>query len=162
MRTKFGTLFYRTYRRSSVGPKFKSLAEIKQYVATPQWSIGEFMEQDKNVQELPSLEMVERLLKLSGLPLQDAESLRSKLGHQLMFLNKLLTLDVKEDTDPKNARILPRYSRSLEFEDLDNAVKTQVQDQTLGEKSGSWESVKLAHENRDGFYVLRETLMKRK
>ncbi|CEP60587.1 glutamyl-tRNA(Gln) amidotransferase subunit F LALA0_S01e14312g [Lachancea lanzarotensis] len=163
MRTKLCTLlFTRSYRRSSIGPKFKDLAEIKQYVATPQWSINEFMEQDTNVQELPSVEMVERLLKLSGLPLQDAESLRSKLGHQLVFLDKLLTLDVKEDTDPKNARILPRSFKPLEFEDLVNAAENQIQDVSLGERSGSWESVKLANKKQDGFFVLRESLLKRK
>ncbi|SCV04315.1 LAME_0H17480g1_1 [Lachancea meyersii CBS 8951] len=163
MRTRVFTLISkRGYRRSTVGPQFRDLAEIKKYVATPQWSIGDFMEQDTNVQELPSVETVERLLKLSGLLPKDVESLRRKLGHQLVFLDKLVTLDVNEKTDPKNARLLPRNPKPLEYDDLIHAAQNQVKDASLGEISGSWDSVELAKNSKDGFYVLRKAFMKRK
>ncbi|SCV01025.1 LANO_0F09780g1_1 [Lachancea nothofagi CBS 11611] len=153
----------RNFVKSAIGPRFRDMTEIKKYVESPKWAVEEFLKQDdkEQIQHLPSEETVKRLLKLSGLPLENFDSIRNQLGRQLLFLDKLMTLDVDENIDPNHARILERHPQPLRYEELFRLAHNQRQEKSLGETDGSWESIKLATQSENGFYVLREALMKR-
>ncbi|SCU97973.1 LADA_0H09692g1_1 [Lachancea dasiensis] len=163
MVTGLRQIWRRYHKTSSIGPKFKNFEEIRKYVETPRWSVTEFLEQGSGVtsRSLPSTSIIERLLRLSGLPVQNIEEYREILGKQLMFLDKLETLDVCKEIDPKHARLMVRENKALGYEELMQLAQDQHQDEKLGETSGSWEGVKFANESKQGFYVLHEALMKR-
>ncbi|CUS23592.1 LAQU0S10e03994g1_1 [Lachancea quebecensis] len=155
--------FYSQKTRVIVGPRLKSLAEIKDYVGKPTWSVEEYLQTSSTSKaQPPSRKDVEKLLKLSGLPNENVEVFQATLGKQLAFINKVQSLPVDESLDPSHARIIDRNPEALDYESLSHSVGQQEaqKDKEIGEVGGSWDSTGLAAISENGFYVLREGLLK--
>ncbi|KAH3900860.1 glutamyl-tRNA(Gln) amidotransferase subunit F SCDLUD_002315 [Saccharomycodes ludwigii] len=160
------------FKSSSVGPEFKSIEEIEQYLKPEscEWSVNDFLKVDESQQSnmvIPSNQDISRLLKLSGLPqissAEKLEKIRKNLSTQISFINKLHSVELSNDKTfkPQHARILPRETKKLTLDDLKNQIETSaVNKEALGEISGYWDPTSLASISKDGFYVVREGLIK--
>ncbi|CAR23277.1 glutamyl-tRNA(Gln) amidotransferase subunit F [Lachancea thermotolerans CBS 6340] len=155
--------FYAQKTRVVIGPRLKNLDEIKEYLGKPTWSVEKYLQSSSNGEtQPPSRETVEKLLKLSGLPNENVEMFQATLGKQLAFINKVQSLPVDESLDPSHARIIDRNSEALDYESLSCSVEQQEteKDSKMGEVGGSWDGTGLAAISENGFYVLREGLLK--
>ena len=140
--------------------------QIKNYISKPVWSVHEYL--GTNVREgkleLPSVDVVKKLLRLSGLPLEGAkiEEIQLRLAKQLSFINKLHNIPVEGEKHTKeyDARLMQRETRQLSYAKLLEGIKYQKQDAELGEVSGSWKPTGLAVESKNGYFVVKEGLLK--
>ncbi|SCV03097.1 LAMI_0H05446g1_1 [Lachancea mirantina] len=140
-----------------VGPKLDNLEDVKNSFAYPTWDIKQYIASGEDIErQKPSEEVITKLLKLSGLPLQNLDEFREKLGEQLAFLNKLHGVEVEEDVDASHARLVERCTEPIGFGSLVQKLEVeQKKDVNLGEISGSWNCVGNADIEKDGFFVLR-------
>lgn len=160
---RLGTRQYGQKVSARVGPKFRNLTEIKDYLARPCWSVAENIQiSSKEGMRIVPKATVEKLLKLSGLPIKDVEGFQQKLGRQLAFIDQLQSLPVGENVDPSHARMMKREPVPLEFDQLMESILQQdlQKSKDLGETENSWKCTDLAAIKENGFYVLREGLLK--
>lgn len=151
---------------AKIGKKFENMHQIKNYISKPVWSVHEYL--DTNVREgkleLPPVDAVKKLLRLSGLPLEGAkiEEIQLRLAKQLSFINKLHNIPVEreEHTKEYDARLMQRETTQLSYAKLLEGIKYQKQDAELGEVSGSWKPTGLAVESKNGYFVVKEGLLK--
>ncbi|CAI4063504.1 hypothetical protein SUVZ_07G3370 [Saccharomyces uvarum] len=151
---------------AKIGKKFENMGQIKDYLSEPVWSVHEYL--GTNVEEsalkLPPVKLVKKLLRLSGLPLEgaDIEGIQMQLAKQLSFVNRLHDIPVEDGTgvEEYGARLMPRKTTLLNYKMLLEAVKHQKQDADIGEVSGSWTATGLAAESKNGYFVVREGLLK--
>lgn len=147
---------------ASIGPKFQTKEQVKEYLSKASWSIEDYLPKNSATEEqLPPKETVERLLKLSGLPSQDISEMQRRLANQLAFIDILHDLPVPDGTDASNARSVPRTGKPISYDQLLELSENETdKDESLGERSGSWESTKLSQISKNGYFVVREGLMK--
>ncbi|QID85166.1 glutamyl-tRNA(Gln) amidotransferase subunit F [Saccharomyces pastorianus] len=151
---------------AKIGKKFETMDQIKAYLSEPVWSVHEYLgtNVEENTLRLPPVELVKKLLRLSGLPLEgaDIEAIQMQLAKQLSFVNRLHNIPVEDRTSVEgyDARLMPRQTTKLNYRMLLDAVKHQKQDADIGEVSGSWTATGLAAESKNGYFVVREGLLK--
>lgn len=156
--------FYSSSAASStatrVGPKFKSIQEIKAYMDKPTWSLNEFFESSNitDATELPSEATVAKLLKLSGLPAEGADipAIQQRLGQQLLFLRRLhdAPLDESEDLNIRFSRIMPRNTDVVDYESLLKMIEVQNSSKFPDEEGGKWDPTGQATVKKNGFFVV--------
>lgn len=152
-----------TYRRTGVvGPKFENIHQVEAYLSKSFWTIEDLLPRyDITKENIPSEETVKSLLKLSGLPMQNLKDMQLKLANQLSFINTLHNLPVDETIDANHARIMIRHPKPLSFNDIEMATSKEMQkDESLGEVSGSWDTVECSKIHENGFFVVREGLIR--
>lgn len=150
--------------KPSIGKRFTSLEQIKEYMSKETWSVDEYLsDSEASKQDLPSRETVIKLLKLSGLPIQgnDIERIQERLGKQLSFINKLHQTPIEDEAiNESDARLMPRSTEALDFEGLLAKIEKTEKNIDIGEVSGSWDSTGLAKIKENGYFVVRGGLMK--
>lgn len=139
--------------------------EVRKHLSNETWSVEEYLsDSDISPEDLPSEETVKKLLKLSGLPMRgnDFERIRSRLGKQLSFIDKLHRIPVEDEYEAvheSKARLMPRTVEPLSYEGLLRRIETQEKSADLGEADGSWDSTSLAKMKENSFFVVRGGLM---
>lgn len=138
--------------------------EIKKYIFKNTSSANEYLTQSERAIDrelpVPPPETVLKLLKLSGLPMQGAniERIQRTLGKQISFINILHNTELDDSLDAKYARLVPRKSLPLSYEDL--ILKANGgKNSELAEKSGSWDGTSRANMNKDGYFIVREEFL---
>lgn len=128
------------------------------------WSVDEYLsDSEASKQDVPSRETVIKLLKLSGLPIEgnDIERIQVRLGKQLSFINKLHRIPIEDESiDESDARLMPRSTEPLNFEEILAKIEKTEKNIDIGEVSGSWDSTSLAEIKENGYFVVRGGLMK--
>ncbi|CDO93941.1 unnamed protein product [Kluyveromyces dobzhanskii CBS 2104] len=145
---------------SSIGPKFTSDKEVEEFLGKSTWNVRDYVPTSVDQKLIPSEETVVKLLKISGLPIENIDQIQVRLANQLSFINRLHSLPVDEDINPNHARIIERNPKGLDYKSLMDRVKNQEKSQALGELSGSWDSTKSAAVKLHGFFILKEGLLK--
>lgn len=145
---------------STIGPKFTSDKEVEEFLSKSTWDVREYVPSSVDEKLIPSEETVVRLLKISGLPIRNIDQIQIRLANQLSFINRLHNLPVDENINPNHARIIERNPTPLDYEGLIKGIASQQKSDSLGEISGSWDPTKTAAVKRDGFFILREGLLK--
>ncbi|AGO10083.1 AaceriAAR093Cp [[Ashbya] aceris (nom. inval.)] len=158
------SLLYASRRcSSSVGARFRSREELQAYLARPAWRPEDFLPSAEDIaRQLPSEEEVRKLLKLSGLPETDLQEVRRRLATQLSFVSQLQTVEVDDSVDPQYAKAMKRHPAAVGYEELVRRAEADTKDESLGEKSGSWDSTATATLKKDGYFVLREGLLQKR
>ncbi|EJS43684.1 YGR102C [Saccharomyces arboricola H-6] len=152
--------------RVEIGKKFENMDQIRDYLSEHVWSVHEYLGTNLGEEnlELPPVDFVKRLLRLSGLPLEgaDIEGIQMRLAKQLSFINRMHNIPVagKESMKEYDARLVQRETAQLSYENLLEAIACQEQDAEIGEVSGSWKATELAAESKNGYFVVKEGLLK--
>ncbi|GAV48244.1 hypothetical protein ZYGR_0I05410 [Zygosaccharomyces rouxii] len=150
--------------KPTLGPKFQSLDEIKEYIFKDTISANEFLTQSERAKDrelpVPPRETVLKLLKLSGLPTKgaDIERIQRNLSEQISFINILHDTDLDDSLNVKYARLLPRENATLSYEDLIVRANSGKNSE-LAEISGSWDSTSRASMRKDGYFIVREEFL---
>lgn len=144
----------------SIGSKFTSKHQVYEYLSQTTWSIKEYFPKYNEKHSLPSETDIKRLLKLSGLMYKNTDVIQRNLATQLFFINRLHDICVSEDISSSDARILPRKSKPITFTELKELISNNKERELLGEISGSWNSTSLSNMSEQGYFLLREGLMK--
>lgn len=142
-----------------IGKKFTSSEEVDKFLQKVTWSIQDYVPYQVDKGKYPSKESIEKLMRISGLPLCDIEEVQERLAKQLSFIDHLHGLPVEEGIDPNQARILERNPPSIDYETLIGGIEGQQQDASIGEVSGSWDSTQHAKLTNDKYFVLRESML---
>ena len=152
--------------RVTIGAKFTSIDQITEFIDKNSWSIEKYLNID-SIQagadnELPSRETVYKLLRLSGLPADssvDIKPIQRRLGKQLKFIKKLQSIPLEnENVDTRYARILPRHTKQLTYDELLNTIRYQKEHKHEDEISGSWKPSSRAVLSQNGYFVVNKDL----
>lgn len=147
----------------SVGTKFTSMKEIKEYLDTPSWSLLEYLRNDTNSEEitdeqkLPSVTSVKKLLKLSGFDSEgvDIPQIQQRLAKQLIFLENLQRVPLGDSSDNTAfARIQPRTIKQLNYKGLLQKIEDQKNNKFEDEVSGSWDPLTNSAKSKNGYFVV--------
>ncbi|SMN17971.1 similar to Torulaspora delbrueckii TDEL_0F03290 hypothetical protein [Maudiozyma saulgeensis] len=141
----------------TVGQKFKSLEEIKQFMESPSWSLKEFLTEPDSSDNLPSPATVKKLLRLSGFSVENAniKKIQQILGKQLLLLQSLQEAPLDDETvDTMFARIMPRVPKPLDYKALLSKIKEQKDNKYEDELSGSWNSTGNTEKSKNGYFVV--------
>ncbi len=146
----------------NIGEKFKSKQELNQYLSTPSWSINELLTPSKQSKRADSIDSktVERLLELSGLEAnpEKYDELISILKSQVVFIDQLHSIP---DSDIEYTTTQSSLSK-LTLQDIEQNIENQKPDVSKGEVPESWDPLSLAKESLNGFYIVKEGLIKNK
>ncbi|CAB4251885.1 similar to Saccharomyces cerevisiae YGR102C Subunit of the trimeric GatFAB AmidoTransferase(AdT) complex [Maudiozyma barnettii] len=145
----------------TVGPKFRSLQEIKQYIDSPSWSLAEVLTESESSDNLPTEESVKKLLKLSGFSEEkcNIKEIQHRLGKQLVFLQSLQKAPLADETtDTMFARIMPRAPKSLDYKALLNKIQEQKDNKFDDEISGSWSPTSNSKKSKNGYFVVTKKI----
>lgn len=155
--------YYRySSNKVSVGPEFKSMEEIKQYLDTPTWCLGEYLKTEGSSQtitdgqKLPSVDTVKKLLKLSGFDSENANisEIQQRLAKQLIFLENLQRAPLDDSSDNTAfARVQPRTTKPLKYKDLLQKIEDQKNNKFEDEVSGSWDPLTNTTKSKNGYFV---------
>ncbi|ODV58059.1 glutamyl-tRNA(Gln) amidotransferase subunit F ASCRUDRAFT_72918 [Ascoidea rubescens DSM 1968] len=174
---------YNSTNVASVGKPFKSLEEIKKFLAAPSWNPKDFVLSDKTVgdasseEKLVTTDELKYLLRLSNLKLpqdeQDQQSLLNELNNQIKFVNSLHSLptsslvgcggDLSSISEQirlsSSSRILDNNPVPLNFDELMSSISSisNSVDAEKGEVSSSWGPMELtSNPLNDHQYVVVE------
>lgn len=147
----------------SVGTRFKSMEEIRQYLNTPSWSLEEYLKSDSSSetvtdeQKLPSVNTVKKLLKLSGFDSENANipDIQQRLAKQLIFLENLQRAPLDDDSSNNTAfaRVQPRTTKPLNYKDLLQKIEDQKNNKFEDEVSGSWDPLINTTKSKNGYFL---------
>ncbi|KAG0667740.1 glutamyl-tRNA(Gln) amidotransferase subunit F [Maudiozyma exigua] len=147
----------------SVGSKFTSMKEIKEYLDTPSWSLLEYLRNDTNTEEitdeqkLPSVASVKKLLKLSGFDSEgvDIPQIQQRLAKQLIFLQNLQRAPLDDSCDNTAfARIQPRTTKPINYKDLLQKIEDQKNNKFEDEVSGYWNPLANNIKSKNGYFIV--------
>lgn len=142
----------------SVGARFQSIDQIKEYLEKPTWSIEEYLGADNDTKEdIPSKETVLKLLQLSGLPSVNVniEDIQERLTKQVLFIKKLQESPIEdENINTQFARLMPRETKALNYKNLLNKIEQQKDGKFDDEISDSWDSLSQSSKVKNGYFVV--------
>ncbi len=103
---------------------------------------------------------MERLLELSGLEAnpEKYDELISILKSQVVFIDQLHSIP---DSDIEYTATQSSLNK-LTLQDIEQSIENQKPDVAKGEVPESWDPLSLAKESLNGFYIVREGLIKNK
>ncbi|CDK27842.1 unnamed protein product [Kuraishia capsulata CBS 1993] len=152
-------MFLRSIRRlSGIGKPFKTIQEVEEYLARPNWATAELLV--KAGDDGLSREKLLNLQQLSGLNAESNEeteaTLLKSIQRQLGFIRNIEDLALPVEGSTVDTRLIPK-PKALVFADL---VKHAKSDPEKGEVFDSWNPTGLAVDSDDGYYVVRDSLDK--
>ncbi|CAI4062404.1 glutamyl-tRNA(Gln) amidotransferase subunit F SKDI_07G3510 [Saccharomyces kudriavzevii IFO 1802] len=162
----FGSHRLASTEGARIGKKFENMNQIKDFLSEPVWSVHEYLATNVGEEKLklPPVEVLKKLLRLSGLPLEgaDIEGIQMRLAKQLSFISRLHNIPVNGEEEMKeyDARLMKRKTTRLSYEKLLEGIDHQTQDVELGEVSGSWKATGLAAESKNEYFLVKEGLLK--
>ncbi|CCH60066.1 hypothetical protein TBLA_0C02570 [Henningerozyma blattae CBS 6284] len=166
--TKLICLRYKRFYSSNtkIGTKFNDIGEIKSLISQDERPLAEYLKENTSTQPNQQIsdDLINKLLRLSGLPYSenvDKTAIQEKLQEQLKFIGQIKEYNLN-DSNPNEqfARLLPRKTKELTYEDIMNKIKNQKQDPSLGETQNSWVPTEFAEKKVDNFYITEKNYEK--
>jgi hypothetical protein len=142
---------------AKVFPALTSTEQIRELINKPTWNIyKELIEEKVASQEKDvhiSKELVDKLLKMSGLEENQEIDISNKLREQVIFINKLHSVEPNEEA-------IKVEEDALSLKDIMEGISSRKQDESKGELGGL-NPTKLASVSKNGYYIVREGLIKK-
>lgn len=156
---------------AEIRSKFQSKADIADFFEDNTWDGHTLLKPEEHTAsamdttEVPSDETIHKLLKLSGLSRKgvDMEKTRATLANQIKFINILQSIELTDKEskyDTTDARLIPRNSKPLKYDDLVGLVDAQKNGKQGSEIAGSWNPTSLASKTSNNYFVLEKGLLK--
>ncbi|ODV96854.1 hypothetical protein PACTADRAFT_38515 [Pachysolen tannophilus NRRL Y-2460] len=150
--------------------KFQSVVEIKDFLSKPEWKVSSLLDQVNNTgtKSIDQSQLI-KLLQLSGLSTKisrdddggNGELIKS-LNNQINFINHLHSIKIFESKNYNiDSRIIRQDLPALKYGDIIEQINNCAKPDLLkGEIPKNWDPMKLASENEDGYYIVKEGLIK--
>lgn len=143
-----------------VGPKLNSVAK---YINGDSWDTKDLLDSNNQKAKLDE-SVLDGLLDLSGLQKnmskQDRSKLWNSLHEQLAFLDKLQSIETLPNAELTRL-VDDAKDETLSYDSLMQQIAETKPDLDKGEVEDSWQPLTFSKESEDGYYVVKEGLIKK-